>query len=697
MRTGLKYLLRILPVSNFMLLAMLLFGCVEERVLSRPAPDLNDNYDLPGYMAIGLSNSSLLQTKDDEKIDLPDYDDGLKNEYALAMTGSHHFCVVYGKTSRYPSAILSLSPFAISPGNPSDKATLSVSSIFSSNDISEDILTRENLKEFLSDKEYFLIVNTDLKKEQLEALTKNELLTTVADNFSIRVDGTEYFTMTNSVYLASDNKTVVYDGEIHPDYIFSSKEEAMANPAVKIHVERLAAKYSVDVSRLCPEQSLIESDNTGQNLIFYPSSKISVYEGLEITPEGYTIKSLEKGWQFEISGYMINGLERGGYLFKNIRPITYYDSYSWNEPSAFRCSWTEDPNYEINSGSVSGYPHQFRKALETDTVRSYHDSRYSEGSSGAIKINPDNQEFALIYKSFNSLIGNFKETYTHENTFDDSDETNSGSLERLWEKGKFSAATHLVLGGRLIIEDSEATRDIYRDRNNIFYPDKELLMKAKTDILNGWLFPAGNTGINIPDIDWLNHISRPSEHKKIEWAKNSVLWICSDGNEHEARPDDFTLMSAEISGGDSQVILIPKDSGKSYFISPKDSDTGRRSPDNSIEISFNDLTTLLFTVFGGLDHYFNGYMYYCAPVTHRVNDLDKALWNRRGDMAAVRNHWYKLHINDIKGTGHPVDDPAQPIIPAMQQQPHDINLSIEVLGWHVITQENVSQSEAYGR
>jgi hypothetical protein len=90
-----------------------------------------------------------------------------------------------------------------------------------------------------------------------------------------------------------------------------------------------------------------------------------------------------------------------------------------------------------------------------------------------------------------------------------------------------------------------------------------------------------------------------------------------------------------------------------------------------------------------LGHY-EGYMYYSIPIEHLgaqtpVTDLATAL---EGYFGVVRNHWYKLSIDEITGFGHGIVEPDEPIVPnPVDDSGLYLNAKINILSWKTLSQK----------
>lgn len=92
--------------------------------------------------------------------------------------------------------------------------------------------------------------------------------------------------------------------------------------------------------------------------------------------------------------------------------------------------------------------------------------------------------------------------------------------------------------------------------------------------------------------------------------------------------------------------------------------------------------------------YTRGLMYYSIPIKHlgAINkesavegDYSSKLFETY--LGVVRNHYYKLTINSLKGVGHGIVDPDEPIVPnPVEDTGYYLNAKINVLSWRVVNQ-----------
>ncbi|MCH5242425.1 MAG: fimbria major subunit [Muribaculaceae bacterium] len=518
----------------------------------------------------------------------------------------------------------------------------------------------------------------------------------------------EYFTMSNSVYLDPSNSyKKTYSYSIVPENIFATATEAENNPAITVYLERIASKYTVGIdptNTQLPEGVEYSENSDGTYYFKFQVNKYKNYT-FNSNPDtsdssgttgggtnlGYSINSDPVNATVSIVGYGVSNLEKREYLLKYLDDNTNYyktkgQDWLWNDASAYRSYWTKDKNYDLlsndnrNHTNAKGYPHQFRLALETDTVNSLFTNENSLGykyknpsdyfdidhisSSKSItyykeigEINNNNldADCVLRYLPFQTMLSAYKALeeeddgtkplYSLENTYWDPgmwsgfDETDKGWIWE-WQKAPFSAATCFILLCKLEIEGFSGDA-LYRGQNNIFYPalydteggDHTGLITSKLGILNEVMLNGGNAGFQIFDGMWDSHVrgGQTTLLDKIAWNENGYLWIKEPSSDNSSGyiirrmiDSDFDLIPAELAGGDGQCLIAPKEEKMGidfrYYIAPKTADSTTENPvmddELKVEISFNHLVGLIHKIIGPIDVFTNGYMYYAVPISH---------------------------------------------------------------------------------
>lgn len=675
-----------------LLLSIILSGCINESLPDTPEiPHIPDgNYstiELPGYIGIKINTSGKYSTRGDDSSSpssASSFHDGDPSEYALAPGEGYHYVILYKKNSEQsPAAII---PISITDedieydddtenGNTTyDNLTLTVnkiimSSAFASDNSFKDI---EAIKNFLENTEAYFILNFDkqiidtsagsypstgsstsstidilnnLSLTALKNLYLKDWKITMPDNGK----DIDYFTMSNSVYASNDLANIIYDYTIDSKNVFESQDQAKNYPAISAHVERIAAKATVNDNKGILETNAILSEE---------NVKVKVFKDLT---QDYTYKTEEKPWTATVLGYGLNGLEPAAFLLKNIQGKIYFPNWNDNNSTTnnYRSYWAEDPHYVIND-NISKYPQQYRTALDNITLRHYSGGDTFDDQGSISKFNPDYTKYFLNYISFNDLLEKTGSLYSLENTYDDSHVT-----DYLGERGFFSASTHLLIACKMSIT-GENGDDFYRDQNEIFFTSKDKLLETKLQILQDKILSEGNSGLYLDKFDWSNNPSN-SNNSPITWAAENKLKIQKESDvQVDLKDSDLTLIPAEITGGDGQVVIAPADKTAKFFI-------------GETNLNYNEVVSLFYKLFGPIDHYKNGYMYYATPIPHTKSKTSEIEWNVVGDVGLVRNNWYNLIVGAVSVPGTPVSYAEQPIIPMVDVK--NLLINVKVNDW----------------
>lgn len=592
--------------------------------------------DLPGVFGINLSLNEEKSTRVDDVY----FDDGSDNEYDLSEPIGdefYHYLLIYGNTDDSKPLIFPIDVTQThKEGGSYDNITLTVSKILTNkengevngNEALNGLNSVADLSSFLRGKKAYILLNFKLDDSnfyndvnvagattaaKLSNITKAGLENLQMKDFKVTgqktTTGTSgntqpgsavnntFFTMTNSVY--SNNSAKVIDGEFDSSKIFTNETSAKNNPALTVHVERLASKVTVsfnagkmksvkfgpsaqdsyDISEVTVGADGLPEINTTVRKV-----RMGDNSGFEINHDGYEILTDEKGAKIKILGFGLSNLESSQRLFKDIN-YTYGTDWNWNDEGHRRCYWARDEHYSLTRSEsapftkMQGYPHQFRKALETDSVTSYHSGGYiysnPDGEKDSYEINGvpyesynqigeiDKSENLgdqcyLLYKSYDELDREFKgwhpghatvtsdggvtttfdPVYTMENTYIDQGMFTSNVWRWPWVRAPYATATNLIVMARISVESDNGNigenPTLYLDQNNIFYESKVDFLKSKLGILNRVMLSGGNAGIQILNGQWDSHAphasgkdtpNQTSTLDKVAWNENSVLWF----------------------------------------------------------------------------------------------------------------------------------------------------------------------------
>lgn len=697
-----------------------------------------EEIELPGYLGIRLSMRESTRADGDPVDATMDDKPADDNERALALSTedeAYHYMLLYydlkadGINPDNGTVNISEKPLLFrldtqslqeydatgSEASASD-IKLAVKKAYKSTEIKNNFKTEAQLQTFLNENlRVYVLLNFDKSlvdflgdvaalqskstEEFLGNCTEEMLKSIIYKDYKITAKDSEnkdaqYFTMTSAIYLKNGEATPA--AIVNPRNIYYSEKTAIAGePAIEARVERLAVKYSLnfgDKNTL----TIKEGCNT-----------IKTFSDISVAGD-FTISTIEYNWELEVLGYDVNALEPSEYLMKN-----FSSNYSWaSQPSSYRYIWGEDPHYEItggDTGTKQHYPHQYRYALETDTIRAYlknENSTYFEPY--------------LTYKTFKSLTNKPTVFYSLENTYEDiegfyevsqavkpeeytepgisgrqtesvDDETNTIYHHYMLPNGVgplnyYTAGTHFIIACRAKVGNAPVGTDFYRDEDDLYFASKNQLLRAKLTILNDRDLVGGSSDLRVLNVDWGYNTDESHDYDKdlriMDYPKGSRLYYKpNDGTIRAATYEDLDLIPAYITDGDGKVLIAPKESriknGQFLLVS---SITGEQK-----EITPNQLISLFQKTMGVIDYFKGGMMYYCAPITHRVASPGKDSWITVGDFGAVRNNWYELIVTGVSSPGHSVADETYPIIPMLDLDRNYITSRVRVLRWHEIS------------
>ncbi|MCH5237272.1 MAG: Mfa1 fimbrilin C-terminal domain-containing protein [Muribaculaceae bacterium] len=684
-----------------------------------PSPTPSDSwqeYDLPGKLLVQLVPYEDSTTRNDPNQGFSDGDEN-EQEYKLAEPTNdeaYHYLLLYKNDGDKPVAYFKLSNEGIKDENTTNNLTLTISKIYSDFELAHETFSDlsafqnwiQGLKGYvllnfskeaiwipaISETKSDNYPNIDKNKtteEILKSLTSVQLKTLQLKDYKITTKSGDYFIMSNSVYWNNDQ---VIDCNINKDNIVKSPNKPQ-KPAITIHVERTAVKYNVKFA-----DNIIISGSDTELPRINPRSYAKVFDNtngyLIIGAESYEIPYKEWGWEIDVVGYGANGLEPRTTVFKNIsNHNTDLNGYKWNEPGTNRRYWADDIHYKISEENINYYPSQFRQSLEfTPSVRNLHVGDLT--GEGAIDVNKRYSCY-LNYKTYNDFEGKKGNLYSLENTYDDTDEL-------LGPRGYFSAGTHLIVVGKIKLNNYNDGTDLYYDQNSIFYTNPSDLFTSKLEILNKIILRDGVHGMRVLDVNWLRDPNYNWDEelddeeldkegmKILSWDPGSILWVkVNNSTIRPAEPEDFRFIPAEIAGGDGSLLIAPNKHITQVYLAPtKDACT------NTSEISCNDLISLIHKQIGSIDHFKDGMVYYAAPIPHFKETAGEVVSTTLGHTGCVRNQWYEITVNSMQGVGRPVDQADQPIIPTEEVKRSYLNLTVEIKQWHTISQD-FNQSTTY--
>ena len=506
----------------------------------------------------------------------------------------------------------------------------------------------------------------------------------------------DYFTMSNTVYVdnVSNGTTKEIKGPItiSDDNIYSTAQEAAEHP-VTVHVERLSAKFSLEV-----DGNLLTKKD-GDVYVMDGDGLYIMLPSTEDEDEGKLVPTKNK-WGIRILGWNVNGTETATYWVKNLKtndnkPVYNEDtgynignwgfefngstSLGWNDPSRVRSYWAVDPHY---NGENDRYPQQYRDAKNKEEGETF-----DNGITGYdYAYNPTGGN-ALNYISYKAIGTDAISTvrYAPENTFGGYGfMTRSAKTEYTYKgDGYKRASTHILVAAELVFENADEsleTFDGYCYENVYWKEDKEGKNKDLISHMAYQVIQEYGKEVFVDVAGAKKRIDDGVDYNDyFEFITNTTPSVETNG--------------ATIKGGDGRVMLKLKSSAHLFL--KKADGSGEYEEISEDELNKN-FQKAIYTA-GTAKHYNQGKMYYAIPIEHMAKmykESDKTkedygeLYYNIGSFGVVRNHWYQIKITDIKVTGVPVDDPDQPIIP--NDDPDEggyIAFEIVIVPWHVINQE----------
>ena len=495
----------------------------------------------------------------------------------------------------------------------------------------------------------------------------------VSDPRTIGRDG-ELFTMSNSIYfdekgvkqnLVEINKDMIFD-PTNPAHmsLFPQGNEVYPAPVLTVYVERMVSKFTFEI----PGKSV---NDDGWYLYVPKAQQLVIFNGYRSDGAPTYIA---RNWAIAVTGWNINGLETKSNVFKVVNDSKYFSDFTWKAPGSFRTYWAEDPHY------AGTYPWQYRKALDVvGTINNYED----------FKNKGTNQ---LRNYSFNDLgLDNLdfrknKVLYSPENTY------NYDALkDNLDGRTDVLAGTHLLIGARLLVDNGGGTymkdQSIYRDRDGFYYLNQKDCYESLLYNFNNLL--ESQNEMRFTFYNWSGNTTNNNYHGKVYYAHTTGKYTlyCDDkmvnSDVVKSWGADF-LAPAQIRGGDGRRMPWPAGNKKltlhgngtiQIFTHEKKAD-GSEVRTLIRYANDDDIKSLLYEWLGAIDHYNQGRMYYASPATIKKGNPDIC--------GVVRNNWFTYSLKDINNLGTPVDDVDQEIIPDPNSNYDQLNITVNILDWHLV-------------
>ena len=666
--------IRFFFISLLTLFAMGFSSCSGEDNAEDIMPD-DDNSEERLYFSMRVKTADL----EDLNPDVADYIDGSDIEHAVDFSGKSENVIIFFDAD-YQYKGYSLLEF--------DRLSAQGSTVGTTD--AEEIafigfLRADYHEAYIMEKYGLLVLNayditTALK--QLDELgtfvTVKDVLELVDTSTNTHIAGRSgnYFTMTSAAYLAkkSDGWRHSILVEIDRDKVFSTRDQAIIQPAVVAYVERMASKFSFKVSGADDETQLnfLPSEGRAQVIVCNYVNGQPYYNN--------------RNWTCTLTGWGISKYEPTVYYFRNIVGETTDDTsypYSygtdinltgqpffngWNRASDHRCFWAVDPHYKNGI-----YPTQYRPAVDNPSINYY--GKEGKPSLAYISYNDLSTDFSGLKTNEDGAI-----LYSTENTFPD---TRHNSL---WQHDL--AGSELVIGAQIhinTVNENRADYDLFRNRLGIFFPSKTDFATYFITTINNQL--SSQSTMTYRYYDWKNPANNGETVMRSLKIDNSNYKLYY--NDQPLTPETMAALSkftipATIEDGDGKV--IPWIEG--MYI-------GRRAIDPNtyeeygeiikLSVKSNEFKSLIYDWVGAFDHFNGGRMTYSVPVRYKASEDKVSASTYRptiGDYGVVRNTWYRFDLMEIHNLGTPVDDLNQKIIPYKTTLENSIMMEIKAIDWH---------------
>lgn len=512
-----------------------------------------------------------------------------------------------------------------------------------------------------------------------------------------------HYTMTNTVYVDKDGN-LACAVPVDVDKNFVTEEELVAagkdpyepwdgtdfeDRVLVVPVERMMARFSFRI------ESDPDSNFDAQNNVFTPSSNtMVVYTGLD-TNGNHKYDSQSYKYAVKVVGWGINALETKNYLFKNVKANGSYFS-GWNDAANIRSYWSEDPHYLASDQ----YPSQYRNSINNTKLVTYE------------KLGEANM---LMNYSYNNLNNGFNAVlYTPENTYDNTSNYSS------WLTHYDSSRLHNLVGSHFILctelqtnlldDEGKPAKDIYRDREGVFYKSEVDYIKSTLQALTNYL--SSQEDLEFTYYTWngtpseytqdgktikkgvVKEGSRVTANTKGKWyvykgstriTPTNIDNLIKNGTIKKNSDGYYFTTESHTTYGDGKRLLwdndfyIGDENGNRMQmceIDPQADSKGQKIKYNLGPLDENLRKSLIFEWLGDVEHFNNGAMYYAAPIENvKVSGSTK-------NYGVVRNTWYKFILGNVNSLGTSVDNVDEPIVPGNVNHNDRLNFNIEILGWH---------------
>lgn len=458
------------------------------------------------------------------------------------------------------------------------------------------------------------------------------------------------FVMSNSVFAnnpGESNATVAITAAINPDNIKTTPEEARNKP-VTIFVERVLARVDFGISSTFPNNETKELKDAAGNVTYiYKIGEYKVFKTVTTQgDDGQEITSTDvlstENLYVKFLGWNVTQVASKSNLIKTINPfwtnvqIMGNPAYPWSTSDYHRSFWAFNPEA---AGEQTFYQYGTFDKEKNPT----------DGSETRDNLYPANGNSIPAPGSFASPI------YIQENA-------NPYANNQVAAQPQFP--TNLIVAAQIVDEYGnpyEVTEWMGQK-----YTKTALLNQLVATLMtvqptqNGLYSYSGTPG---------NFTFSPISMADLEIISQDPATNTSDIDE----PDYFSYITLSSVG-----------KSKNWCVGTAvDEDNNIANP-----LTQEQVINSIREKVGHVLVWGSGYSYYAADILHLAMEPNNGDEEVAGYIGIVRNHIYRITVNQVTGFGTPVFDPSEIITPEDKTDTEAmLSAEIKILQWRVVTQD----------
>ena len=475
--------------------------------------------------------------------------------------------------------------------------------------------------------------------EDLTGLDYDKAMSVIHNHYATAVTSegtsTNYFIMTNSAFQGTTNSGLYIPQASFGNYLAPIAQEnfmledptaeEITTNAVKICVERLAAKVEVD---LATNSSITAAGMALGDPVEFRNITIDEETGKATT----TFEN--KQLYLKVLGWGLSGTNKNNYAIKNIDTSWSLGDFTWNDAAYNRSYWAMSPNYGKGS-----YPVNFAGAYEEAT-----DKTDVEGTDKT-----DASIYTLNYFSWNELNGTLgAHAYCMENT----------NKDAILKANFASSLTNVLVKAQVYVQttsnDGESTTEdtkfSFVRYNNTFYTPESFLAQVWNQVN-------------------LQYYYKKDDNTYALWTPDHLTEVnIFDGKVNVALKSDaptewFTRVANTEAGHTYTAVETPQISSRLKGL--------------AIEAEYFNEGMMYYAI--PVEHLRGGKYGF---------DDNGAVTLNEADYGIVRNHYYNVSLKSISKLGTSVYDPDEDIIvQIVDNKTYAISAQINILSWKVVNQE----------